>query len=536
MARTTRYYVGIDFGTTNSSVARIAVKARRSRRQPDVAPEVLALQNGYGTKELVRTVLFFSPDGRVMTEEVPAFEQPERGVLSLKRKIMENRHYTKTINGRVYRAEELVGLFLQELLRQAELRLSMIERLVLSVPTGDRHDWKDVLLAGAVRCGIKEEQVWFVDEPIAVLWDYKDTLVRRLPDDAPVLVFDFGGGTLDLAVMDKGHSLSSTDPAADHHRRSLIWAKRGIPVGGDDLDEVILRLLIEKGQAQGNVVCQQINTELFASPERLGRFREHPVYARLKRHAELIKAELSHVEAVPVAIPPLLPRVDRMGLVGLRMERDEWVQAAEPIWAQIREGLCRLDQDLQANQGKSLADVQAVLLSGGSSQVPYVMDLLEEALPQARLIFDEHLQTRICRGNARYGRDDHEWALEDTVGVAIGVYNHRQGKVNVLIPENSTYPVEVTRRIATTRPEQRAIDIRPMIGKDGAFQPLYRDAQAVACRMQIQPVATVGDYERFSLTLTLDKSQRLQIRAYDHQFDETVGVEEIAWPEEPQLP
>jgi len=522
------YYVGIDFGTTNSSIAVIDNETGEVR--------VIELEGGYSPgRQLLRTVLYFNPDGSVEAEETSAYNDSLRGIISLKRHLMKDIHYSRTINEKTYSSDELVGLFLTDLLRRAQLNASDISRLVLSVPTHYNEELKSLMERACKRLGISSDVIWFIDEPIAVLWDYKDRFIR----EETMLVFDFGGGTLDLAVMNKSENANGVETAAsilkqwnngstDNYSRGKILVKKGIVVGGDDIDMIIIKFIIEEGKKQGNPVCQALDLAIFDDEKRIENLKQNEIYPLLKKTAERIKIALSEVEEYSTSMPPLLPKHDRVGIRSIKLTRREFVSRCQPLWDYIEQGLLQMNQEMKKNGESGFERIETVLLSGGSSLIPHVHDILEKLLPNAKLGMEkQYLQTAICRGNARYSYNDGEILVDDSVNAAYGIYNHHDKETVTVIQESDTYPIEVKKRIATMRPHQDQIEIIPMARKGGKYEPLTKANGSVYYRMKIRPSSRCRDLSRISVTFQIDKAQKLKISAYDNLFKEMIGVEEV---------
>lgn len=519
-------YVGVDFGTTNSSIAVMDELKQK--------PFELEFAKGYGVhNQLLRTLLSFAENGEVLAEEI---KEPGRTLRSFKRRMMENPGFTYESDGKVYGASELIALFLQDLFKKAGVRPDRLRRLVLSVPTHYKEELKNTMEAAAVRCGVPQEAIWFIDEPISVLWNYHS---RKMSGER-LLVFDFGGGTLDLAVMNRSdnmeginsaaHVLHSFGSAGSGHNfaRGKVLAKKGIEIGGDDLDEIVMRYILEEGQKQNNPVCLQLKLDLFDSPDRLQAFRRHTVYDRLKQFSEAMKIELSDQDRFTLSVPPLMAKHDLNGIRGITLTADEFVRRAEAVWSKIRNGIRELEKELREKHRLGLADIDAILLSGGSSKVPFVMDILEELLPNAALRFDDHMQTSICRGNALYSYHDDEVMIADEVNSAYGLFSHVHRTTKVAIEETDTYPITVKKRMATTKPYQEAIRIIPMVRKGSSdFEPIRKNGSPIYYSMKIKPMQDTMNYGRITVDFTVDKSQKLKITAYDNLMRQTVGVEEI---------
>lgn len=351
-------YVGIDFGTTNSSVAIF--------NEETFKPEVKILPSGYGTKQdIMRTFLYYTEDGQVISDNIQAtnLTNSDRSVLSLKRQIMKDINFKKVIDGKELSSEQMIADFIDYLLKDAEINLEQITRLVLSVPTNYTEELKDKMERAVAILGIKEP--WFIDEPVAVLWDHKN---EKIQGDL-MLVFDFGGGTLDLAVMRKSENDELKSPVLpasfgkqSNYKKGKIVAKVGSTIGGDDLDEMIMKHFIRVGKEDGNPVCERLDMEIFDREERLQGFRKMPFYSILKNIAEITKIQLSNNDEVPFHIPTLHPKLDRQGIKGI-ITQEQFNNVAKKAWDGVREGLEEINKRL-LKVGMDLEDIEVVLLSG----------------------------------------------------------------------------------------------------------------------------------------------------------------------------
>jgi molecular chaperone DnaK len=524
-------YVGIDLGTTNSSVAILNPYTDKVDVQHVDVGE---------TPELIRSILSKDMEGNwIIGNQAAAMDQlKHRSVFSIKTQLRKDLNYNLTIDDETYGVEELVYIFLRELIHKAGIPgPEHIARLCLSVPVNMNEDQKGVMERAALRLGIPAESVWFIDEPVSVLWD-----TRKIKGQY-VLVFDFGGGTLDLAIMDKyetedqqDEELEETAETLEHgvnHYKGKVLAKVGLDLGGDDLDDVIIRAMVEEGKKQGNPVCESIDLSIFDDAERLHKLKNHPkftFYYQLKNHAEKIKHHLSTEEQVTVQIPPLVPGVDQ-GIQGFKMTLEDFIIRTAAIRNRMLQGLKTLNIEFRQRTGLTHTQIEAVLLSGGSSLVSFVPDLLEELYNNARIVWDENfLQTRIARGNARYTKSEKDLLVGDVVNASYGIYNHAGKETIVVIQDTEFYPIQKVKRVATTKANQKSIEIMPMVkkGTQSKFESLTKNGNPLRWKMTIQPHPQTMDLGRISVTYEINKSQRLRISAYDHLFNTEIGIEEIA--------
>jgi len=523
--------VGIDFGTTNSSVAVLDPVANKVHMK--------RLDEGE-TPYLIRTILSKGTDGDwlIGNQAAALGKLRDRSVLSLKTELRRNPDFRLHVDGDDVPLVECISRFLLELLEEAGIpEPEAIDRLALSVPVNYDDRRKALMEQAAVNIGVEPSRIWFLDEPVSVLWDC------RIIPSRYALVFDFGGGTLDMAIMDK--------EASEKHRQAIVHhpyfdpedndsnryhgkvvTKLGLDLGGDDLDDCLVKLFVERGKLQGNPVCDSIALELFEDPERLHKLKSHPQYTfyyQMKSIAEGVKRRLSTEESVTVDVPPLMPGVDQ-GIKDVTITAEQFYLATEKPRETLMKGLTELAQRFNEATRLTRRDIGAVLLSGGSSLVPFVPDVLEELFPNARIVWDEeHLQTRIARGNARYTRSEDEWIVGDVVNASIGIYNHAGKETIEIIAADDTYPIKKQKRVATTKPNQSKIEIAPMVKMQGSdrYEPLQKYGRPILWRMNIRAHPGTHDVNRLTITYAIDKSQRLRVSAYDNLFKSEIGVEEV---------
>lgn len=529
------YYVGIDLGTTNSSVAILNPYTKQ--------PEVQHIDIGE-MPQIIRSVLSLDHDGNwQLGNQAAALEQwRERSIFSIKTELRNDPNFQITIDDHTYRLDQLLAIFIEQLLQKANIHdLSQIEKLCLSVPVHMDEERKAIMEQAVLRLGLPKEKLWFIDEPVSILWD-----CRNIPGQH-VLVFDFGGGTLDMAVMDKYETedqhIARNEQSDqhmsddDHDYEGQVLAKIGLDLGGDDLDHVIMRMMIREGKKQGNPVCESIDLNLFDDAERLHKLKTHPrftFYPSLKSLAERVKLDLGKQERVTVHVPPLLAGVDE-GISFFSITIEDFIVQTSALRAKMMTGIQQLMTQFEANSDRTRHDIEAVLLSGGSSLISFVPDLLEELFINARIVWDEaHLQTRISRGNARYTASETEIDVQDAVNATYGIYNHAGKETIVIIEASDLYPIQKVKRVATTRPNQQVIEIMPMVRRNGSdrFENFKRNGQPLRWRMNIDPHPQTMDLDRISVTYEINKSQRLRVKAFDHLFEKEIGIEEISLTED----
>ena len=388
--------VGLDFGTSNSAVALPSGR-------------ILPID---GRSVMFRSVMFFPEEGKdVFTGSTAIDEYLQRSlgrfIQSVKTWLPSATFQSTMIRGKSYRLEDLVGVLLRRIREAAEVQVGEpVERVVLGRPARFSADpesdarAEQRLLAAAAIAGFRE--VRLLIEPIAAALAYENTLAK----DELVLVADFGAGTSDLTLMRVGPSRrGKIDRHAD------VVASGGVTIGGDKFDAAIMRhkLLPYFGQgstyevmgkrmtmpnailgkllswhemsfirerATMSLLEQMTHTSDRApSVEALIDLVEENLGFRLFRAIEKAKIELSSHQKARVQFDEARVRIDQL------VTRDEFERACAPLLASLDEAVSTLLNDAAL----SIDQVDAVFLTGGSSQIPAVRRLFVDRAGEDKL-------------------------------------------------------------------------------------------------------------------------------------------------------
>ena len=322
--------VGIDLGTTNSVISIL----------DGGEPQVVANAEGNRTTP---SVVAFAKNGEVLVGDQAkrqAITNPERTIRSVKRHMGED--WSIDIDDKTYTAQEISARILQKLKADAEAYLGEpITKAVITVPAyfGDaqRQATKE---AGQI-AGLEVERI--VNEPTAASLAYG--LDNK--DDEIILVFDLGGGTFDVSVLEIGEGVFEVkSTAGDTH------------LGGDDWDDTVMTWLVDGFKADHGV-------DLSKDPMAM---------TRLKEAAEKAKIELSSVQETEINLPFITATADGPIHLLTTLSRSEFERLTADLTERIREPFERAVKD----GGVSLSDIDHVLLVGGSTRMPAVAALVEE--------------------------------------------------------------------------------------------------------------------------------------------------------------
>lgn len=425
--------MGIDLGTTNSAVAVF------EKNGPMIVP------NNLGDR-ITPSVVGFSKTGEILVGKKAkrgAVMNVGRTVFSVKRHMGTD--YRSDIEGRKYTPQEISAMILQKLKSDVEDYFGeTVDQAVITVPAyftdTQRQATKD---AGEI-AGLKVRRI--IDEPTAAALAYgldKDK-------DQILLVYDFGGGTFDVSIIEVTSGI--------FHVRAIQGDTK---LGGDDIDRVVMDWLIEEFQKQHGI-------DLRNDPIAIQRLREAAEEAKI----ELSSLQTTHIliEAVtmsdkgPLSLDTSLSREKFQELVGNIIEG-----TLEPMMKAIADAKLTPEQ------------IDAVLLVGGTTRIPYVQQVVKEKLgkapsrdisPEEVVAMGAAVQTLTLaplQGDikdtlaARYGKEDIVIIHRTPFSLGVGLQNDQFAP---LIERNSTYPTEAKDIFTSTRDFQDAISFPIYEGED----------------------------------------------------------------------
>jgi len=338
------YILGIDLGTTNSVVSYWNNTAKK--------PEVIDTSNGFG-KVPLPSVVQFRPDDDGEGEWVVGEEAyrsmriyPETTIRSIKRKMGSNE--TTVIDGKAYLPEEISAKILKELVAYCNSLnpKAEIAGLVVSVPYDFDDSAKKATMRACELAGLADKLICLIEEPKAAALAYN--FRRELIHDEKIMVFDFGGGTLDITLF---HVVEKSD---SHIKLQVISEGGEAYHGGDNVDETLLEkslsLIFDKvGQSKADI-----------APENM---------AELILRSREAKERLSGVKSFRIpftfCIPPFVEQITR----------EAFEELISPFIEKTRKLVLKALRE--AYTGAVYADnVDRVLLEGGSSDMPWVKDML----------------------------------------------------------------------------------------------------------------------------------------------------------------
>ena len=416
--------LGIDLGTTNSCVAVME------------GGEAVVIPNAEGSRT-TPSIVGYSKKGERLVGQVAkrqTISNPDNTVYSIKRH-MGDANYRVTLHGKEYSPQEISAMILQKLRADAEAYLGEdIKQAVITVPAyfndAQRQATKD---AGQI-AGL--EVLRIINEPTAASLAYG---LEKGEEDQKILVYDLGGGTFDVSVLELGGGVFEVlSTSGDTH------------LGGDDFDQRIIDHLLGE----------------FKKVEGLDLSKDKAVLQRLKDAAEKAKVELSGVASTNVNLPFLTvgPDGDPKHM-DIDLTRAQFQKMTEDL---LDKTLVSMRQALSDSK-LSPKEIDKVILIGGSTRMPAVVDLVESFIgkkPYKNINPDEAVAVGAAIQAGVLGGEVKDVLLLDVSPLTLGIET-LGGISTPLIERNTTIPTKKSQIFSTAADSQPSVEIHVLQGERG---------------------------------------------------------------------
>ncbi len=412
--------VGIDLGTTNSVVSVLE----------GGDPVVIANAEGSRTTP---SVVAFAKDGEVLVGEVAkrqAITNPGRTIRSVKRHMGTS--WSQDVDGKDYTAQEISARTLQKLKRDAEAYLgTTVDQAVITVPAYFDDAQRTATKEAGQIAGL--EVLRIINEPTAAALAYG---LDKDESEQTILVFDLGGGTFDVSVLEIGDGVFEVK--ATHGDTNL---------GGDDWDDAVIEWLVTSFRNDHGV---DLGADAMAAQ-------------RLKEAAEKAKIELSQVQQTQINLPFVTATDSGPLHLDYTLTRAKFQELTADLLARCRSPFEQAVKDA----GLSKGEVDHVILVGGSTRMPAVVDLAKEIAgrdpsknvnPDEVVAIGAAVQAGVLVGEVK------DVLLLDVTPLSLGIET-KGGVMTRLIERNTTIPIQRSEVFTTAEDGQPSVEIHVLQGE-----------------------------------------------------------------------
>ncbi|WP_046178751.1 molecular chaperone DnaK [Domibacillus tundrae] len=456
--------IGIDLGTTNSCVAVLE------------GGEAKVIPNPEGNRTTPSVVAFKNEERQVgEVAKRQAITNPNT-IISIKRHMGTN--HKETIEGKDYSPQEISAMILQHLKAYAEDYLGeKVDKAVITVPAyfndAERQATKD---AGKI-AGLEVERI--INEPTAAALAYG---MDKTDQDQTILVYDLGGGTFDVSILELGDGVFEVLSTAGDNR-----------LGGDDFDEVIIDYLVNEFKKDNGIDLS----------------KDKMAMQRLKDAAEKAKKDLSGVTSTQISLPFITAGEAGPLHLETTLSRAKFDELSSSL---VERTMGPVRQALQ-DAGKSNAEIDKVILVGGSTRIPAVQEAIKKQTgqePHRGVNPDEVVAMGAAIQGGVLTGDVKDVVLLDVTPLSLGIET-MGGVFTKLIDRNTTIPTSKSQVFSTAADNQPAVDIHVLQGE----RPMSADNKTLG-RFQLSdiPPAPRG-IPQIEVTFDIDKNGIVNVKAKD---------------------
>jgi molecular chaperone DnaK len=411
--------IGIDLGTTNSCVSVIE------------GGESVVITNAEGART-TPSVVAFSKDGERMVGNVAkrqAITNPDRTISSIKRHMGSD--YKVTIDGKAYTPQEISAIILQKLKSDAEAYLGeTVSEAVITVPAyftdAQRQATKD---AGKI-AGLEVKRI--INEPTAAALAFG----IDKEDDQKVMVYDLGGGTFDVSIIEMGDGVQEVLATAGNNH-----------LGGDDFDKKVMDWIVAEFKRDNGI---DLSTDKMAMQ-------------RVKEAAEKAKIDLSGMTTAQISLPFITADATGPKHLELTLTRAKFNE----MTADLVEATMGPVRQAMSDSGLSMNEIDKVLLVGGSTRIPAVQEAIQKFSgkePFKGINPDECVAMGAALQGGVLGGDVKGLLLLDVTPLSLGI--ETMGGINtVIIERNTTIPTKKSQIFSTAADNQTSVEVHVLQGE-----------------------------------------------------------------------
>jgi len=475
--------IGIDLGTSNSAAA--VLEGGKGKIIPSAEGNTI-----YG--KAFPSYVAFSKDGKVLVGE-PARRQavtnPNKTITKAKRKMGTNHKYK--IDSKEYTPQQISAFILQKIKRDAESFLGdKVEKAVITVPAyfddNQRQATKD---AGAI-AGL--EVIRIINEPTAAALAYG---LDKQNKDAKILVFDLGGGTLDVTIMELGSGVFEVKSTSGDTE-----------LGGTDMDEVILNYIIEEFKKEQGVDLK----------------KDSMAMQRVRETAEKAKIELSTVLETDINLPYITADQSGPKHLSMKINRAKLEELIKPIIERCEKPITQALADAKI----TAAELNKVILVGGPTRMPIVQNFVKKITglepergvdPMECVAIGASVQAGVLAGEVK------DVLLLDVTPLSLGIET-LGGVSTKIIDRNTTIPTKKSQVFSTAADNQPTVDINIIQGE----RPLAKDNKSLG-RFQLTGILPAPrGVPQIEVSFDIDANGIVHVTAKDKGTGKETSIKIVA--------